>query len=88
MSDYRKTYWCSWTHPINGIERTAHEIADKYQVDCRIDTDVRKTGWFSKEYEYNVIYSGEKESVEKAYAAIHKCGEDFRTRLTIAANRL
>lgn len=81
MSNYRKTFWVAWCYPINGLERTAHEIADKYQVDCRIDTDVIKTGWFSKKYEYNIVYSGEKENVEKAYDAIYECAKDFQARL-------
>lgn len=45
MSNYRKTFWIAWSYPIKGLERTAHEIADKYQVDCRIDCDTIKTGW-------------------------------------------
>ena len=63
------------------MERTAHQIADKYQVDCRIDCDVIKTGWFSKKYEYNIVYSGEKENVEKAYDAIYEDAEDFQAKL-------
>lgn len=81
MSNYRKTFWVSWRYPINGLERTAHEIADKFQVDCRIDCDTIKTGWFSKKYEYNIVYSGEKEQVEKAYNEIYKCAKNFRARL-------
>ena len=81
MSNYRKTFWVAWCYPINGLERTAHEIADKYQVDCCIDTDVVKTGWFSKKYEYNIVYSGEKENVEKAYDAIYESAVYFRARL-------
>ena len=76
MSNYRKTFWVAWSYPINGLERTAHEIAD-----CRIDCNSIKTGWFSKKYEYNIVYSGEKENVEKAYDAIYECAEDFRARL-------
>lgn len=81
MSNYRKTFWIAWSYPINKLERTAHEIADKYQVDCRIDCDVVKTGWFSKRYEYNIIYSGEKEQVEKAYDTIYESAEYFKARL-------
>lgn len=81
MSNYRKTFWVAWCYPINKLERTAHEIADMYQVDCHIDTDVIKTGWFSKKYEYNIVYSGEKEQVEKAYDKIYECAEYFQARL-------
>ena len=81
MSNHRKTFWVSWRYPINGLEKTAHKIADMYQVDGHIDTDVIKTGWFSKKYEYNIVYSGEKEQVEKAYNEIYKCAKNFQARL-------
>lgn len=81
MENYRKTYWCSWSHPINGIERTAHKIADDCQVDCKIEKEVKKTGLFSKEYEYFVIFTGEKESAEKAYNYMCEAGNRFRLNL-------
>lgn len=81
MENYRKTYWCSWSNPINGIERTVHKIADDCQVDCKIEKEVKKTGLFSKEYEYFVIFTGEKESVEKAYSHMCECGDRFRINL-------
>ena len=51
---------------INGLSRTAYEVADKYQIDCKIDREVIKTGWFSKRYEYHITYSGDNDKVMKA----------------------
>ena len=52
-------------------------VADKYQIDCKIDREVIKTGWFSKRYEYHITYSGDNDKVMKAIDDMReKCEEN------------
>jgi len=45
MSDFRHTCTIKCGHEVNGLSETAYKIADKYQIDCKIDREVIKTGW-------------------------------------------
>lgn len=81
MSNYRQTFSITCGHEINGLSRTAYEVADKYQIDCKIDREVIKTGWFSKQYEYHVTYSGDKDKVTKAIDVMRESAEEYNARL-------
>ena len=79
MSDYRETFTITSGHEINGLSRVAYEVADKYQIDCKIDREVIKTGWFSKRHEYHITYSGDK--VTKAVDDMRESAEDYNDRI-------
>ena len=77
MGNYRETFTIARGNEINGLSRTAYEVADKYQIDCKIDREVIKTGWFSKRYEYHITYSGDNDKVMKAIDDMReKCEEN------------
>lgn len=77
MGNYRETFTIARCNEINGLSRTAYEVADKYQIDCKIDREVIKTGWFSKRYEYHITYSGDNDKVMKAIDDMReKCEEN------------
>lgn len=44
MGNYRETFTIARGNEINGLSRTAYEVADKYQIDCKIDREVIKNG--------------------------------------------
>ena len=81
MSNYRETFTIASGNEINGLSRTAYEVADKYQIDCKIDREVIKTGWFSKRYEYHITYSGDKDKVTKAIDDMRESGEEYNARI-------
>lgn len=81
MSDYRETFTITSGHEINGLSRVAYEVADKYQIDCKIDREVIKTGWFSKRHEYHITYSGDKDKVTKAVDDMRESAEDYNDRI-------
>ena len=81
MSDYRETFTVASGHEINGLSRTAYEVADNYQIDCKIDREVIKTGWFSKRYEYHITYFGDKDKVAKAIDDMRESGEEYNARI-------
>ena len=81
MSDLRRTFSITCGHEINGLSRTAYEVADKFQIDCKIDREVIKTGWFSKRYEYHITYSGEENKVIKAIRAMRNSAESYNKRI-------
>ena len=81
MSDYRETCTISSGSEVNGLSRVAYEVADKYQIDCKIDREVIKTGWFSKRYEYHITYVGDKDKVTKAIDDMRESAEDYNARL-------
>lgn len=70
MSEFRRTFSITSDHEVNGLSRTAYSVADKFQIDCKIDREVIKTGWFSKEYEYDIDFTGDKEMVDKTIYAM------------------
>lgn len=81
MSNYRQTFSITCGHEINGLSRTAYEVADKYQIDCKIDREVIKTGWFSKRYEYHITYCGDKDKVTKAIDDMRERGEEYNAKI-------
>lgn len=84
MSDYRNTFTVRSDHEVNGLSRTAYEVADKFQVNCSIDRETFKTGWFSKRYEYYITFSGDKAKVSKAILAMRNSAEAYNRKLRIA----
>ena len=81
MSDFRRTFSITSDHEVNGLSRTAYAVADKCQIDCKIDREVIKTGWFSKRYEYHITYSGEKDKVAKAIRAMRDSADAYNNRI-------
>jgi len=81
MSDYRETFTIASGHEINGLSRAAYEVADKYQIDCKIDREVITLGWFSKRHEYHITYSGDKDKVTKAIDDMRESTEDYNNRI-------
>lgn len=81
MSDYRETFTARCGHEINGLSRTAYRVADHYQIDCKIDREVIKTGWFSKRYEYYITFSGDEDKVTAAIRCMRECGEDYNKKM-------
>ena len=81
MSDFRHTCTIKCGHEVNGLSQTAYEIADEYQIDCKIDREVIKTGWFSKRYEYHITFSGDKEKVTKAIDDMSDRAEKYNKRI-------
>ena len=81
MSNYRETFSIASGHEINGLSRTAYEVADKYQIDCKIDREVIKTGWFSKRYEYHITYIGDEDKVTKAIDDMRESGEEYNAKI-------
>lgn len=81
MSDFRHTCTIKCGHEVNGLSETAYKIADEYQIDCKIDREVIKTGWFSKRYEYHITYSGDKDKVTKAIDDMRDCAEKYNKRI-------
>ena len=77
MGNYRETFTIARGNEINGLSRTAYEVADKYQIDCKIDREVIKTGWFSKRYEYHITYSGDNDKVMKAIDDMREKCEEY-----------
>lgn len=80
-NNYRQSFTITSGHEINGLSRTAYEVADKYQIDCKIDREVIKTGWFSKQYEYYITYSGDKDKVTKAIDDMRESAEDYNNKI-------
>jgi len=81
MSDYRETFSIITGHEVNGLSRAAYEVAGEYQIDCKIDREVIKTGWFSKRYEYHITYSGDKDKVIKAIDVMRESGEEYNAKI-------
>jgi hypothetical protein len=81
MSDFRRTFSITSDHEVNGLTRTAYAVADRLQIDCRIDREVIKTGWFSKRYEYHITYSGDKDKVSKAILTMRDSTEAYNARI-------
>ena len=81
MSDYRETFTITSSHEVNSLSRAAYEVADEYQIDCKIDREIIKTGWFSKRYEYHITYSGDKDKVTKAIDVMRESAEDYNARI-------
>lgn len=81
MGNYRETFTIARGNEINGLSRTAYEVADKYQIDCKIDREVIKTGWFSKRYEYHITYSGDNDKVMKAIDDMREKCEEYNNRI-------
>ena len=81
MSDYRRTFHIRWDYPINGLTRTAYDIADRNYTECKIDREEYKSGWFSKKYEYHITFIGEKNNVDKCMNAMHESAEYFNIRI-------
>ena len=81
MSDYRNTFTVRSGHEVNGLSRTAYKVADEFQVNCTIDRETFKTGWFSKRYEYYITYSGDKDKVSKAILAMRDSAEAYNRKL-------
>lgn len=81
MSNYRETFTIASGNEINGLSRTAYKVADKYQIDCKIDRVVIKTGWLSKRYEYHITYTGDKDKVSKAIDDVRESGEEYNARI-------
>lgn len=80
-NNYRQSFTITSGHEINGLSRTAYEVADKYQIDCRIDREVIKTGWFSKQYEYHITYIGDEDKVTNAIRVMQNSAEEYNVRL-------
>lgn len=81
MGNYRETFTIARGNEINGLSRTAYKVADKYQIDCKIDREVIKTGLFSKRYEYHITYTGDKDKVSKAIDDMRESGEKYNARI-------
>ena len=81
MSDYRETFFIITSHEVNGLSRTAYQVADKFQIDCKIDREVIQTGWFSKRYEYQITYSGDKDKVTKAILVMRDSTEAYNAKI-------
>lgn len=81
MSNFRNTFTIASDHEINGLSRTAYNVADKYQINCNIDREVIKTGWFSKRYEYHVTYSGDEDKVTQAINVMRDSAEEYNIRI-------
>jgi hypothetical protein len=81
MSDFRRTFSITSDHEVNGLSRTAYAVADRLQIDCKIDREVIKTGWFSKRYEYHITYSGDKDKVSKAILTMRDNTEAYNARI-------
>lgn len=81
MSDYRHTFTIKSDHEVNGLSHTAYEVADKYQIDCKIDREVIKTGWFSKRHEYHITYTGDEDKVTKAIQDMHENAEEYNNKI-------
>ena len=41
MGNYRETFTIARGNEINGLSRTAYEVADKYQTDCELVTTLK-----------------------------------------------
>jgi hypothetical protein len=66
MAEIKRTFNIWGPYPINGLSRAAYQVADDFGLDCQIDREVVKTGWFSKRYEYHIRFSGEAVAVKNA----------------------
>lgn len=84
----RKTFEVKWCHPVNGLVGAAHRIADENDVDVNIDQEVKKTGWFSKQYAYYVTFSGEEVGVRKSMQAMREAAEEFRAKVAFLRSRM
>ena len=81
MSEFRRTFSITSDHEVNGLSRTAYAVADRLQIDCKIDREVIKTGWFSKRYEYHITYSGDKDNVTKAILSMRDSAEAYNFKI-------
>lgn len=52
-----------------------------FQIDCSIDREVIKTGWFSKQYEYHITYSGDEDKVTKAIDVMRESTEEYNDKI-------
>lgn len=80
-NNYRQSFTITSGHEINGLSRTAYEVADKYQIDCKIDREVIKTGWFSKQYEYHITYIGDEDKVTNAIRDMQDSAEEYNDKI-------
>ena len=70
MNQYKQSLQFTTGYNLKGLDAVAKEIADIYQVDFNFDKTTKKTGWFSKEYEYDINFTGDKEMVDKTIYAM------------------
>lgn len=82
MNNYRSTFTIKWSYPINGLSEAAYKVADSCQVNCNIDRETIKTGWFSRRYEYHIRFFGEKGDVYRAIREMRNKADRFVSTLT------
>lgn len=70
MNQYKQSLQFTTGYNLKCIDVVAKKIADIYQVYCSFDRTTKKTGWFSKEYEYDIDFTGDKEMVDKTIYAM------------------
>lgn len=81
MAEIKRTFNIWGPKPINGLSRAAYQVADVHGLECQIDREVFKAGWFSKTYEYHIRFSGEAVSVKAALEEMFNRTKEYAERV-------